>query len=170
MKKLIGLCSVLLMVGLVGCEAAKTPDKAASPEKGGKQAAANGPATTAGAGNQVTAAAGESETHFAKVISEASFETDVLKSDQVVLVDCWAPWCGPCRQIAPVIEEIAKDFEGQAVIAKLDVDTAPGISQKYEINAIPALLIFKNGEVVDKIVGLQPKEQIVAKLKSVMGQ
>lgn len=164
MKKLIGLCSLLCLIGLVGCEGAKAP------EKTNKEAAANSPAASAAGGSQAAVSAGDSETHFARVISEASFETDVLKSDQVVLVDCWAPWCGPCRQIAPVVEEIAKDFEGQAVIAKLDVDTAPGISQKYEINAIPALLFFKNGEVVDKIVGVQPKEQIVAKLKSVMGQ
>lgn len=164
MKKLIGLGCVLLLAGMVGCEGAKAP------EKTNKDAAANKPAASVGAGSQAAASAGDSESHFAKVLSEASFETDVLKSDQVVLVDCWAPWCGPCRQIAPVVEEIAKEFEGQAVIAKLDVDTAPGISQKYEINAIPALLFFKNGEVVDKIVGVQPKEQIVAKLKSVMGQ
>ena len=169
MKKLIGLLSMLLLVGLVGCDAAKAPEKADN-QKGGKDSAAKTPASSAGAGNQAAVSSGESEAHYSKVLNEASFETDVLKSDQVVLVDCWAPWCGPCRQIAPVVEEIAKEFEGQAVIGKLVVDTAPGISEKYGINAIPALLFFKNGEVVDKIVGVQPKEQIVAKLKSVMGQ
>lgn len=150
------ILSLLLLVVLVGCEAKKN-DSASAANSGAKSAAAS------------EAPAGGSESHFAKVTSEASFETDVLKSEQVVLVDFWAPWCGPCKAIAPSIEEIAKEFEGKAVVAKLDVDTAPGIASKYEINGIPALLFFKNGEVVDKIIGAQPKEQIVAKLKSVMG-
>lgn len=159
MKRFVGLLCVLLVAGWVGCEGAKAPESKEN------KAAANAPA-----GNQAASAEAAGEDHHAKVISEASFETDVLKSEQVVLVDCWAPWCGPCRTIAPVIEEIAHEFEGQALVAKLDVDTAPGISQKYSINAIPALLFFKNGEVVDTIVGVQPKEQIVAKLKAAMGQ
>lgn len=149
--------SLLLLVNFVGCEAKKS-DSAPAANSGAKSAAVV-PAT----------AAGGSESHYAKVTSETSFEADVLKSDQVVMVDFWAPWCGPCKAIAPSIEEIAKEFEGKAVVAKLDVDTAPGIASKYEINGIPALLFFKNGEVVDKIIGAQPKEQIVAKLKSVMG-
>lgn len=164
MKNLIGFMTLLGLLCWLGCDAAKAPDK------GNGKATGSAPAVSRAAGNQAASAAGESTSHFAKVISEASFETDVLKSDQVVLVDCWATWCGPCLAIAPVIEDIAKDFEGQAVIAKLDVDQAPAISQKYEINAIPALLFFRNGEVVDKIIGAQSKDQIVAKLKAVMGQ
>lgn len=151
------ILSLLLLCAAVGCEAKKS-DSAPAANSGTKSAAV-APATSAGG----------AESHYAKVTSEASFETDVLKSDQVVLVDFWAPWCGPCKAIAPAIEEIAKEFEGKAVVAKLDVDTAPGIATKYDINGIPALLFFKNGEVVDKIIGAQPKEQIVAKLKSVMG-
>ena len=154
---LLGILGMLSLVVLVGCEA-KRADSAPAANSGTKSAA------TAPA-----APAGGSESHFAKVITEASFEADVLTSDQVVMVDFWAPWCGPCRTIAPSVEEIAKEYEGKAVIAKLDVDNAQAIATKYEVNGIPALLFFKNGEVVDRIVGAQPKEQIVDKLKSVMG-
>lgn len=156
LSALCGVAGLLSLAVLVGCEAKKNEP---APKPGGAKSAANTPSISAGA----------SEKYAVKVTSEASFEADVLKSEQVVLVDFWAPWCGPCKLIAPTIEEIAEEFEGQAVVAKLDVDTAPGIASKYEIKGIPALLFFKNGEVVDTIVGVQPKEQIVAKLKSVMG-
>ena len=157
LSALFGILGMLSLVFLAGCEA----------KKGDSEPAAN--SGTKSAGTAPVAPASGSESHFAKVITEASFETDVLKSDQVVMVDFWAPWCGPCKMIAPSVEEIAQEFEGKAVIAKLDVDNAQAIASKYEVNGIPALLFFKNGEVVDRIVGAQPKEQIVAKLKSVMG-
>lgn len=157
MRSCFSLVCLLLIAVAAGCESGSKP--AASNEK--NAAAAASPATKPAAGN---------EAHFAKVITEASFETDVVQSDKVVLLDCWAPWCGPCLKIAPVVEEIAKEFDGQAVVAKLDVDTAPGIAGKFQIDAIPALLFFKDGKVVDKIIGVEPKEQIVAKLKSVMGK
>lgn len=99
-------------------------------------------------------------------VSDASFESDVLKSDKPVLVDFWAPWCGPCRMIAPIIEELANDYDGKAKIAKVNVDDNPQISTQFGIRSIPTLLIFKNGQVVDQIVGAVPKSVIEGKLKS----
>ncbi|MGQ9805427.1 MAG: thioredoxin [Chlorobiales bacterium] len=99
-------------------------------------------------------------------VSDASFERDVLKSDKPVLVDFWAPWCGPCRMIAPIVEELANDYDGKAKVAKVNVDENPQISMKFGIRSIPTLLIFKNGKVVDQIVGAVPKGVIERKLKS----
>jgi len=81
-----------------------------------------------------------------------------------VLVDCWAPWCGPCRMIAPVMEQLASESAGRYVVAKLNVDENPGTATRFQIDGIPALLIFKNGKLVDKIVGLQPKQAIASRL------
>ncbi len=99
-------------------------------------------------------------------VSDATFESEVLKSDKPVLVDFWAPWCGPCRMIAPIIEELANDYDGKAVIAKVNVDDNPKISMQFGIRSIPTLLIFKNGQVVDQIVGAVPRGVIESKLKS----
>jgi thioredoxin 1 len=99
-------------------------------------------------------------------VSDATFESEVLKSDKPVLVDFWAPWCGPCRMIAPIVEELANDYEGKAIIAKVNVDDNPKISMQFGIRSIPTLLIFKNGQVVDQIVGAVPKGVIESKLKS----
>jgi thioredoxin 1 len=99
-------------------------------------------------------------------VSDATFESEVLKSDKPVLVDFWAPWCGPCRMIAPIVEELANDYDGKAVIAKVNVDDNPKISMQFGIRSIPTLLIFKNGQVVDQIVGAVPKGVIESKLKS----
>ncbi len=99
-------------------------------------------------------------------VTDSSFDTDVLKSDSPVLVDFWAEWCGPCKMIAPILDEIAS--ENSAIkIAKIDVDANPGTSSKFGVRAIPTLLIFKGGEVVDKIVGLASKKALLDKLAAV---
>ena len=99
-------------------------------------------------------------------ITDQSFQETVLNSDKPVLVDFWAAWCGPCRMLGPIIEEIANDFEGKAIVGKVDVDNNQQISVDYGIINIPTVMIFKNGEVVDKIVGVSPKEVIAEKLNS----
>jgi|SRR5690606_9029725 len=98
-------------------------------------------------------------------ITDSNFEEVVTKSDKPVLVDYWAEWCGPCRMVGPVVEEIAKEYEGKAVVGKVDVDSNPDISVKFGIRNIPALLFFKNGEIVDKQVGAVPKSVLVEKLE-----
>lgn len=100
--------------------------------------------------------------------NDANFEVEVLQSDKVVLVDFWAAWCGPCRMVAPIVEELASDLEGKAVIGKLDVDNNPSVSSALGIRNIPTLLIFKGGKVVDKQVGVAPKEALLAKLEAHM--
>ncbi|HPW67112.1 MAG TPA: thioredoxin [Salinivirgaceae bacterium] len=99
-------------------------------------------------------------------LTESNFENEVLKSDKPVLVDFWAEWCGPCRTISPIIDELHTEFEGKAVLGKVDVDTAPSIAVKYGIRNIPTILFFKNGEVVDKQVGAVSKAVLAQKLTS----
>lgn len=98
-------------------------------------------------------------------ITDSSFAEILSKSkEQPVLVDFWAVWCGPCRTLGPIIEEVATDFDGKAIVGKVDVDNNQEISMQYGIRNIPTVLIFRNGEVVDKIVGVAPKETIAEKL------
>jgi thioredoxin 1 len=99
-------------------------------------------------------------------ITDSSFQEMVLNSEKPVLVDFWAVWCGPCRMLGPIIEEVAADFEGKAVVGKVDVDNNQQVSVDYGIRNIPTVLIFKNGEVVDKIVGVASKEVIAEKLSA----
>ncbi len=101
---------------------------------------------------------------MAKHFTDASWDTDVLQSDKPVLVDFWAEWCGPCRMIGPLVEELATEYEGKALIGKLNVDENPGVATKYGIRSIPTLLVFKGGEIVDKIVGAVPKSMLAQKI------
>jgi len=94
----------------------------------------------------------------AKVFTDQNFQQEVLNSQKPVLVDFWAPWCGPCQMMGPIIEELAEELEGKVVVGKLNVDENPQMAQKYGIMSIPTLLIFKDGQVVEQFVGVQPKE------------
>jgi len=101
---------------------------------------------------------------MAKQFTDSSWEQEVLGSDKPVLVDFWAEWCGPCRMIGPLVEELSNEYDGKAVVGKLNVDENPGVASKYGIRSIPTLLVFKGGEVVDKIVGAVPKTMLAQKI------
>lgn len=101
-------------------------------------------------------------------LTDANFEELAVQSDKPVVVDFWAEWCGPCRMVAPVVEELSKDYEGKAIIGKVDVDTNNEISAKYGIRNIPTILFLKNGEVVDKQVGAAPKAALAEKLEKLL--
>ncbi len=97
-------------------------------------------------------------------LTDATFETAVAQSDQPVLIDFWAPWCGPCNMVAPVIEALAEEYDGKARVAKLNVDENPQISRRLNIRSIPTLMVFKDGELVETLVGVRPKAQVEALL------
>jgi len=99
--------------------------------------------------------------------TDENFESEVLQSDIPVLIDFYADWCGPCKMMAPVIEELAGEYQGTVKIGKLNVDEAPGISSKYRVMSIPTLLFIKNGEVVDTVVGAVSKNQVIDKLNQI---
>jgi thioredoxin 1 len=100
-------------------------------------------------------------------ITDSNFE-EILKSDQPVLVDFWAEWCGPCKMIGPLVEELAGDYDGKAVIGKVNVDENPNMSAKFGIRSIPTLLVFKGGEIVDKQIGAVPKQVLADKIDAQM--
>jgi thioredoxin 1 len=105
---------------------------------------------------------------MASEVNDVNFEDLVIKSDKPVLVDFWAEWCGPCRMVGPIMEEISHEYEGKAVILKCDVDNSPSVAAKYSIRNIPTVLYFKNGVVADKQVGAVPKTNFVNKLNALI--
>lgn len=102
---------------------------------------------------------------MAHEFTDANFKSDVLDSDKLSVIDFWAEWCGPCRAIGPVIEELSKEYNGKVNIGKVNVDSNPQISMNYGITSIPAILFVKGGQVVDKLVGAQPKANFVKKIE-----
>jgi thioredoxin 1 len=105
---------------------------------------------------------------MAKEFTDGNFQTEVLDSDKLTMIDFWAEWCGPCRAIGPVVEELSKEWEGKVNIGKVNVDHNPQLSTNYGITSIPAIIFIKNGQVVDKLVGAQPKASFVKKIESLL--
>ena len=97
-------------------------------------------------------------------ITQDNFEKEVLKSEKPVLIDFWAPWCGPCQMMGPIITEVAKDMSGKATIGKLNVDENQATAEKYNVSSIPTIIFFKNGEEVERMIGVRSKEDLVKKL------
>ncbi len=101
-------------------------------------------------------------------VNDSNFDETVINSDKPVIVDFWAEWCGPCRMVAPIVEEISNEFEGKVIVAKCDVDSSPGVAAKFGIRNIPTILFFKDGKIADKQVGAVPKGNFVTKLNALI--
>ena len=101
--------------------------------------------------------------------TDANFQNDVLESDQPVLVDFWAPWCGPCRMLAPTIDQLGEEYAGKVRVGKLNTDDNPRVASEYQVSAIPTVLLFKGGQPVKKFVGVTPKDQFATALDSQLG-
>jgi thioredoxin 1 len=102
-------------------------------------------------------------------LSESDFQSEVLEATELVLVDFWAPWCGPCRMIAPLVEELASENAGSLKVAKINIDDVPSVATKYGVSSIPTLMVFKGGEVVERFVGVQPKNRLQAAIDEALG-
>jgi thioredoxin 1 len=102
-------------------------------------------------------------------VTDTNFDQDVLKSEKPVLVDFWAAWCGPCRALAPIVDELAHEYEGKVKVAKMDVDNNGATPMRYKVTGIPTLLVFKGGQVVEQLVGYRPKEAIQQALNKHIG-
>lgn len=119
-----------------------------------------------GAALDARSGAGDVDTSKPRTVTDATFEREVLQAgNRTVLVDAWAPWCGPCRMIAPVLDKLAAESEGRYIITKLNVDENPQTAARFGIQSIPTLLIFKNGTLADRMIGAQSKEAIAARLR-----
>jgi thioredoxin 1 len=105
---------------------------------------------------------------MAEAVTSATWDQEVLKSPTLVLVDFWAVWCGPCRMVAPIVEEISKEYAGKLKVLKLNTDENPDVASRYKIMGIPTLMFFKNGERVDQVVGAVPKAQLKTKVDSLL--
>jgi thioredoxin 1 len=103
---------------------------------------------------------------MAHEFTDANFQQEVLQSDKVTLIDLWAEWCGPCRMMTPVVEDLSNEYKGRAVVGKLNVDDNPEVPTNYNVRGIPTFLLFKNGELKEKIVGLQTKQYLQNKIES----
>lgn len=101
-------------------------------------------------------------------VTDTSFDSDVIKSKRPVLVDFWAPWCGPCRMVSPIVEELADEYEGRVGFAKLNTDDNPNTAIRYGIRSIPTLLLFKDGQPVEQVIGFRPKEDLKKRIEAAL--
>jgi thioredoxin len=116
-------------------------------------------------GTRLETGAGREEASRPRVVTDATFAREVLEAgSRPVLLDCWAPWCGPCRMIAPVIDQLAAEADGRYIVAKLNVDENPQTAAQFSIQSIPTLLIFKDGKLIDRMIGVRPKHAIAERL------